>query len=204
MEVTCGATFTFPNTPMSKYSTRQGSSLQTCGPKSTCAWSYRLTTAHIFRSPITTPQSLMCSIKIKKKLNKQTKKKQHQIQINYLKILVGVRPKCNPIRRRGDFFFTKPIFHTCRFHSSSISWTKMWITLLPHQTLFWLDVVTMKCFICFFRNCTTKKNVDFSFRFKVYSKKCAKFWKFKHGFRFTVSSLKYVKFCKFKHSLHSG
>ena len=27
------------------------------------SWSYRLTTAHIFRSPTTTPQSLMCSIK---------------------------------------------------------------------------------------------------------------------------------------------
>ena len=66
-----------------------------------------------------------------------------------------------------------------------------------------MDVVTMKCFICLFKNCTTKKNVDWGFRFKVSSHKCIKFCKFKHSFRFTVYPLKCVKFCKFKHGLRS-
>ena len=78
MEVTFGARFSFPNTPLSKYSTRQGSSLQACSPKSTCAWSYHLTTAHIFRSPTTTPQSLMCSIK-----NKQNNTKYKLITLRF-------------------------------------------------------------------------------------------------------------------------
>ena len=66
--VTHHGSYLWCNIHISKYTNVQilnktGKSLQACDLKSTYMRSYRLTTAHIFRNPTTTPQLLMCSIK---------------------------------------------------------------------------------------------------------------------------------------------
>ena len=38
---------------------------------------------------------------------------------------MGVREKCHPMRRRRDFFFMKPIYHSCCFHSGSLALTRI-------------------------------------------------------------------------------